>query len=79
MTLSSLSSSSTEDTFDRVVVLFQQHFIVTGRGRPRTTQRQLDQRIHIQSMDGMDGPFVFDLARIRAVNYDDGGVVGTVD
>jgi Complex I intermediate-associated protein 30 (CIA30) len=84
LTLSSSSSSSTEDTFDRVVVLFQQHFIVTGRGRPRTTQRQLDQRINIQSMgftlmDGMDGPFVFDLARIRAINYDDSGVIGTVD
>jgi hypothetical protein len=76
--------SSTEDTFDRVVVLFHQHFVVTGRGRHRVTQRQMDQRVKIQSigltlMDGTNGPFVFDLARIRAVNYDDSGVVGTLD
>jgi Complex I intermediate-associated protein 30 (CIA30) len=74
---------STEESFDRVVLLFQ-HFVVTAGGRMRATQRELDNRIKIQSigltlMDGVDGPFCLDLARIRAVNYDACGVVGEVD
>eukprot|EP00980_Cylindrotheca_fusiformis_P031731 scaffold26875_cov122-Cylindrotheca_fusiformis.AAC.1 len=56
--------------FDRVVLLFQ-HFIVTSGGRMRATQRDLDNRVRIESigftlMDGVDGDFQFDLARIRA-------------
>lgn len=74
---------STEESFDRVVLLFQ-HFVVTAGGKMRATQRELDNRIKIQSigltlMDGVDGPFCFDLARIRAVNYDASGVIGEVD
>ncbi|KAG7358492.1 complex I intermediate-associated CIA30 domain containing protein [Nitzschia inconspicua] len=77
------SDQSNEDSFDRVVLLFQ-HFIVTAGGRMRTTQRELDNRIRIQSigltlMDGVNGPFCFDLARIRAVNYDETGVIGEAD
>ncbi len=69
--------------FDRVVLLFQ-HFIVTSGGRMRARQRDLDTSIKIQSigitlMDGVDGDFEFDLARIRAVNYDDSGVIGEVN
>lgn len=69
--------------FDKVVLLFQ-HFIATSGGRMRVNQRQLDNSVKIQSigftlMDGVDGPFQFDLARIRAVNYDETGVVGHVD
>jgi hypothetical protein len=65
--------------FDRVVLLFQ-HFIVTSGGRMRATQRDLDNRVQIQSigftlMDGVDGDFQFDLARIRAVNFDERGVI----
>ena len=65
--------------FDRVVLLFQ-HFIVTAGGRMRATQRELDNSVRIQSigftlMDGVDGEFQFDLARIRAVNYDERGVI----
>jgi hypothetical protein len=69
--------------FDRVVLLFQ-HFIVTSGGRMRARQRDLDTSIRIQSigitlMDGVDGEFEFDLARIRAINYDDSGVIGKVN
>jgi hypothetical protein len=65
--------------FDRVVLLFQ-HFIVTAGGRMRAQQRELDTSIKVQSigltlMDGVDGDFQFDLARIRAVNYDESGVI----
>ncbi|KAL3916293.1 MAG: hypothetical protein SGARI_007988, partial [Bacillariaceae sp.] len=74
---------STEDSFDKVVLLFQ-HFMVTAGGKLRAKQRELDNRIQIQAvnftlMDGVDGDFQFDLARIRAVNYDDRGVIGQVD
>ena len=74
---------TTGGKFDRVVLLFQ-HFIVTGGGRMRATQRELDNSVKIQAigltlMDGVDGEFQFDLARIRAVNYDASGVVGEVD
>lgn len=69
--------------FDQVVLLFH-HFSVTSGGRMRTTQRVLDDRIRIQSvgftlMDGLDGNFQFDLASIRAVNYDATGVIGELD
>ena len=69
--------------FDQVVLLFH-HFSVTSGGRMRTTQRVLDDRIRIQSvgftlMDGLDGKFQFDLASIRAVNYDATGVIGELD
>ena len=69
--------------FDQVVLLFH-HFSVTSGGRMRSTQRVLDDRIKIQSigftlMDGVAGDFQFDLASIRAVNYDEKGVIGKVD
>lgn len=69
--------------FDKVVLLFR-HFIVTAGGRVRSTQRILDNSVKIQSigftlMDGVNGDFQFDLARIRAVNYDERGVIGNVD
>lgn len=71
--------SDTGGRFDRVVLLFQ-HFIVTSGGRMRANQRDLDNSVRIQSigltlMDGVDGDFQFDLARIRAVNYDERGIV----
>jgi hypothetical protein len=60
--------------------------MVTSGGKLRTTQRSLDNRVKIQSIgftvgayDNTDGPFVLDIARIRAVNYDDDGVIGQVD
>lgn len=66
--------------FDEVMLLFQ-HFIVTAGGRMRVRQRELDNKVKIQSigftlMDGVDGPFQFDLARIRAINCDERGVIG---
>ena len=69
--------------FDKVVLLFQ-HFIVTSGGRMRATQRELDNAVRIESigltlMDGIDGDFEFDLARIRAINYDDTGIIGVAD
>jgi hypothetical protein len=74
---------STEDSFDKIVLLFQ-HFFVTAGGKLRAKQRTLDNRIQIQAvnftlMDGVNGNFQFDLARIRAVNYDDRGVIGQAD
>jgi hypothetical protein len=69
--------------FDKVVLLFQ-HFIVTSGGRMRATQRVLDNAVKIESigltlMDGVDGVFEFDLARIRAINYDETGIIGVAD
>ena len=69
--------------FDQVVLLFH-HFVVTSSGRIRATQRVLDNNVKIQFlgftlMDGVDGDFQFDLARIRAVNYDENGVIGEAD
>jgi hypothetical protein len=69
--------------FDNVVVLFE-HFIVTSSGRMKAQQRDLDNSVRIRNvgvslMDGLDGPFQFDLARVRAVNYDERGVIGEAD
>jgi len=74
---------ATGGNFDRVVFLFQ-HFVATAGGRLRARQRFLDNRIKIQSigitlMDGTDGDFEFDLSRIRAVNFDENGVIGEAD
>ena len=71
--------------FHNVVVLFS-HFMVTSGGKLRKNQRSLDNRIKIQSIgftvgayDKTNGPFALDIARIRAVNYDDTGVIGQAD
>ncbi len=74
---------ATGGKFDRVVFLFQ-HFVATAGGRLRARQRALDNSIKIQSigitlMDGADGDFEFDLSRIRAVNFDESGVIGEAD
>ncbi|VEU40217.1 unnamed protein product [Pseudo-nitzschia multistriata] len=74
---------ATGGKFDQVVFLFQ-HFAATAGGRLRARQRKLDNAVKIQSigitlMDGVDGDFEFDLSRIRAVNYDENGVIGEAD
>ena len=74
---------ATGGKFDRAVFLFK-HFVVTAGGKLRARQRILDNSIKIQSigitlMDGADGDFEFDLSRIRAVNYDETGVIGEAD
>lgn len=79
----SYTCPNTGGRFDRVILLFR-HFIVTSGGKMRARQRDLDTLIKLQSigftiMDGRDGDFQFDLARIRAVNCDEKGVIGTAD
>ena len=74
---------TTGGEFDQVVFLFQ-HFVATAGGRLRARQRSLDNSIKIQSigitlMDGNDGDFQFDLSRIRAINFDETGVIGEAD
>lgn len=70
--------------YDRVVLLFK-HFAVTGGGKLRARQRILDDgNVKIQSMgitlmDNTNGDFEFDLGRIRAINYDESGIIGTPD
>lgn len=56
-------------------------FLLTSGGLVRENQRSLDGGIHMEHlgftiMDGKDGPFEFDLARIRAINYHEGVIVG---
>ena len=74
---------TTGGKFDRVVFLFQ-HFVATAGGRFRARQRSLDNSIKIESigitlMDGTDGDFEFDLSRVRAVNFDETGIIGEAD
>jgi hypothetical protein len=64
--------------FDKFVLPFTD-FRLTAYGRERELSRELDDKIKIQSigltlMDGQDGDFIFDLARIRAVNMHEGAV-----
>ena len=69
--------------FTRVILPFRQ-FLLTSRGRLRENQRVLDggiaiERIGLTLMDEQDGDFVFDLAKIRAINYVDGLILGEED
>jgi hypothetical protein len=64
--------------FDKFVLPFTD-FRLTAYGRERENTRELDDKIKIQSigltlMDGQNGDFIFDLARIRAVNMHEGAV-----
>ena len=63
------------------LILPFKEFILTALGRKREVQRKLDGGISIKHIgitlaDGVDGDFEFDLARIRAVNYYRGRLIG---
>lgn len=67
------SSTDQEKPFQKIILPFQD-FYLTANGRLRQHQRILEGAIELQHlgltlMDGIDGPFQFDLARIRLVNY----------
>ena len=66
--------------FERLVLPFHK-FVLTAYGRMRDYQRTLDNNVEVQHvgftlMDGKDGKFEFDLARIRAVNFDGYNILG---
>jgi len=76
-------NNETGGKFSRVILPFRS-FAVTSAGREREIQRRLDGGVRLETigitlMDGVDGDFEFDLARIRAVNYFDGEVLGEDD
>jgi len=65
----------------RTLVLPFNEFVLTALGGIRELQRSLDGNITIKYIgitvaDGVDGDFMFDLARIRAVNYRYGHISG---
>jgi hypothetical protein len=73
----------TAGAFSRVILPFNR-FILTSGGRMREVQRTLDGGVRIETigltlMDGQDGDFEFDLARVRAINYFYGEVLGEDD
>jgi|UniRef100_A0A8J9X6I5 hypothetical protein len=67
---------ASSDTFSSIVLPFSE-FGLTARGRDREIHRELDDDVSLESigvaiMDGRNGDFRFDLAKIRAVNIVDG-------
>ena len=71
---------NTGGEFERLILPFTK-FMLTAQGRHRERQRTLDNNVEIQHvgftlMDGKDGKFQFDLARIRAVNFDGHNIQG---
>jgi len=69
--------------FVTLVMPFQD-FILTKAGRMVEVQRRLDGGVRLEYlgftlMDGEDGDFEFDIARIRAINYYHGEILGETD
>lgn len=66
-------TTSADVSFQKVILPFED-FYLTANGRLRQNQRILEGAMQLQHlgltlMDGVDGPFQFDLASIRLVNY----------
>lgn len=75
-------ASKNQSDWITIVMPFRD-FVLTSAGQERVQQRLLDGSIifvHIgfTLMDETDGPFQFDIGRIRAVNYDDGKILNDV-
>lgn len=78
-----ISDNEPSGGFKRIVIPFK-NFVLTRYGTMVEVQRTIDCEIDflyagITIMDGVDGDFSLDLAKIRVVNYHDGEIWGEDD
>lgn len=79
-TISSMDEANEmSNEFQQCVVPFSSCRL-TSMGREKMANLEMDDRVKIESigitlMDGINGPFIIDIARIRAVTIDEDGAV----